>query len=60
MLRFGGTAEAAVATWAVSISGGACDFCGCFRLTALEDELGVFLVAFGGEADVVELDFVGA
>ena len=41
-------------------SGGACDFCGCFRLIALEDELGVFLVAFGGESDVVELDFVGA
>ena len=32
----------------------------CFRLIFLEDELGVFLVAFGGEADVVELDFVDA
>ena len=31
-----------------------------FRLAVLEDELGVFLVAFGGEADVVELDFVDA
>ena len=30
---------------------------GCF---SLEDEAGVFLVAFGGEADVVELNFVGA
>jgi hypothetical protein len=26
----------------------------------LVDEAGVFLIAFGGEADVVELDFVGA
>ena len=31
-----------------------------FRLAGLVDECGVFLVAFGGEADVVELNFVGA
>ena len=30
------------------------------RLIFLEHELGVFLVSFGGEADVVELDFVHA
>ena len=36
-----------------------CGICG-FRLIFLEDEVGVFLVAFGGEADVVELDFVDA
>jgi hypothetical protein len=58
LLRFGATAEAAVST----CSGvAACDFCGGFWLLAvLVDELGVLLVAFGGEADVVELDFVGA
>ncbi len=33
---------------------------GFWLLAVLVDELGVFLVAFGGEADVVELDFVGA
>ena len=26
----------------------------------LEQKAGIFLVAFGGEADVVKLDFVGA
>ena len=33
---------------------------GCFWLVFLEDEQCVFLVAFGGEADVVELDFIDA
>ena len=35
--------------------------CGFWLLRfVLEDELGVFLVAFGGESYVVELDFVDA
>jgi len=45
LLRIGGTAEAAVATWV---------------LLGLVDEAGIFLIAFGGEADVVELNFIGA
>ena len=43
--------------WLAAGRGSRCGFCG---LIFLEDELGVFLVAFGGEADVVELDFVDA
>src|SRR4029077_12306532 len=31
-----------------------------FRLVFLEDEYRVLLVAFGGEADIVELDFIDA
>src|SRR5580704_19322579 len=49
LLRIGGTAEAAVATW----------FLLAFLL-ALKDEAGIFLIAFGREANVVEQNFIGA
>ena len=58
MLRIGGTGEAPVSTRVV--------VCACIWLVApLRAGLSgrrrrVFLVAFGGEADVVELDFVDA
>src|SRR5579863_7867707 len=56
LLRFGGTGEAPVATWVVATWLIATRF--RFRLDGLvflEHEGGVFLVAFGGEADIVEL-----
>src|ERR1022692_943091 len=49
LLRFGGTAEAAVSTW--------------FLLTlwlVLKREAGIFLIALGSEADVVELNLIRA
>ena len=55
LLRFGGTAEAAVATRILLGFRRS-----RLRLAVLVDEGGVFLVAFGGEADVVELDFIHA
>ncbi len=61
MLRFGGTAEAAVATWFREVSCGRLNrnLAGISR-RGLEDEGCVFLIAFGGEADIVELNLVGA
>src|ERR1700683_772043 len=54
-LRVGTTAEAAVSTWAIA----ACNLIAS-ALLGLIDEAGVFLIAFGGKADVVELNFIGA
>src|SRR6202011_3568643 len=62
LLRFGGTDEASVATWAAVVTSLVCVRCvtvrGCEIF--LEDETRVFLVAFSGESYIVELNFIGA
>ncbi len=61
-LRSGQALEAAVSTWLVSTwPVSTCLVFTCpVGMFGLEDEAGVFLIAFGREADVVELDFIGA
>src|ERR1700733_11019825 len=54
-LRIAATAGAAVSTGAIV----ACNLMASVLL-GLIDEAGVLLIAFGGEADVVELNFIGA